>query len=275
MTTLQDWQGIVGRKWAASTAATDRMLDGLWRGPLAGLGIRPGWKVIDLGCGAGSTTVEIAGLVGPQGHVTGVDVSPDMTALAEARVKGLPATILCEDAATHAFPEHAADALFSRFGSMFFDDPPAAFANLHRGLKLGAPVCLLAWGPVADNPWATIPKREAEALVGPGEPSGPTGPFAWADPEPAMAVLRGAGFEEVAATPVSTEVPIESGDDPDPVARGVHMAMTLGPGSALLKNASDAVLSEMRQRMMAIYADYLRDGAVYLPARIWVVTARG
>ncbi len=110
---------------------------------------KPGERVLDIGCGAGQTTFLLADAVGPNGRVTGVDIS---TPLLGRRGAGAPKNVefVKADAAFHPFkPEY--DLIFSRFGVMFFDDPPAAFTNIRKGLKPGGRLAFVCWRPVADN----------------------------------------------------------------------------------------------------------------------------
>ncbi|MCH8952581.1 MAG: class I SAM-dependent methyltransferase, partial [Proteobacteria bacterium] len=120
-----EWAGQMGREWARRVEALDRQLAPAGALGLAALAPRPGERILDLGCGAGATTAKIAAAVGPRGAVTGIDISPDLLAVARARPGNEEAAFLEGDAESWDFEAGAFDALFSRFGGMFFADPPA------------------------------------------------------------------------------------------------------------------------------------------------------
>jgi ubiquinone/menaquinone biosynthesis C-methylase UbiE len=125
----------------------DRSLHEIGRLLLERAAIRPGERVIDVGCGSGATTLAAAPLVGAQGSVLGVDVSEPMLAVARRRAAGLGnVRFVAADAQTHAFEPGAQDLVLSRFGVMFFDDPPRAFASLRRALRPGGRLCFVCWG---------------------------------------------------------------------------------------------------------------------------------
>lgn len=117
------------------------------------LDLRPGQRVVDLGCGAGRTTVELASRVGPGGSVVGVDISAGMLAAARERAARLGAgnvEFVHADVQVHDLGEARFDAAYSRFGVMFFADPVAAFANVRRALRR-PPCCPLSAG----RAWST------------------------------------------------------------------------------------------------------------------------
>ena len=207
------WQGDMGRNWARLHEATDRQLAEVGEAVLGLLDAKAGERILDLGCGAGSTTLAIAEAVGPAGRVTGIDISPDLVAHVRQRADLFPqVTIIEADAAEHAFEPAAHDALFSRHGCMFFTDAPAAFANIRRGLRPGARVAMSAFAPLAENPWATVPLAAAESVLGPApaEAQASPGPFAWAEPSVFRTALGDAGFRAIAWEGRTASFPIGS-----------------------------------------------------------------
>ncbi len=167
------WAGEMGRTWAGRAEALDRQLAPAGEAGLAALATRPGEHVLDLGCGAGASTAEIAGAVGPEGRVVGVDISADLLAIARARRENAGVEFIEGDAARLPLGEAVFDAMFSRFGCMFFGDPPAAYAHLRTSLKPGARVVLVAWREIAMNPWAAVPVAVGAETLGPAEPPAP------------------------------------------------------------------------------------------------------
>ena len=276
MATRAEWIGRAGREWALRRDALDVLLGPAGRAGLAALAPEPRMRVLDLGCGSGASTAELAALVGADGHVTGIDVSPDLIAVARERIADAPNVTLIEaDAAMHPFAEAGFDALFSRFGAMFFDDPPGAFANLYRALTPGAPVVIVAWRDVHLNQWASVPTTfvagerpgsTPKAALGPG-------PFAWADTQAFMPLLQQAGFRNVEATPFDYLAEISDGQSSDPLERGVSFMMRIGPLAARLKGAGDAAKAEAHSFLTRRMARFIQDGAMRLPASAWVIRA--
>ena len=277
MTTREEWVGRVGQEWARRSVALDALLGPAGRAGLEALAPERGWTVLDLGCGAGASTEALAEAVGPEGRVVGVDVSPDLMALAQERLAGRANVELIEaDAARHPFAAGSFDALYSRFGAMFFDDPRAAFANLHRALKPGAPAVFVAWRDISRNQWASVPMTfAAEALPGarPAGAPGP-GPFAWAEPATYRPVLEGAGFRDVSETAFEFMAEIGEGDDADPLDRAVAFMMRIGPLASRLKDAPPQAREEARAFLARRLARHVQDGAVRLLASAWIVRAR-
>jgi len=276
MADAAEWAGEMGRQWAKSLDAMDRQLAPVGATGLAALDPRPGERILDLGCGGGATTGAIARAVGPTGQATGIDVSPDLLAIARARPENAGAVFLEGDAGGWSFEPGSFDALFSRFGCMFFADPPAAYANLRRALKPGARVVLTVWRDIARNPWAGVPTAVGAELLGPAEPPPPgtPGPFAWADPALFGPILEGAGFTGLEWTehPLSLEVgaPGETG----PVERAVDMLTRMGPLARRLKGLPDATRAEAAARLASAMAPFVSDGWVRMPGVIWLIRAR-
>src|SRR5262249_6517301 len=143
-------------------------------------------RVLDVGCGTGQTSIELARRAGPGGAVTGIDISAPMLARARARAADAGArtvTFLDADAQTHRFDPASLDVCFSRFGIMFFAAPDAAFANLRSALRPAGRLAFVCWQSMRDNPWMLVPLMAAAAhitLPPPPAPDAP-GPFSFAD----------------------------------------------------------------------------------------------
>ena len=271
----EDWIGRTGKEWARRADALDLLL-----GPPAEEGLRrlhaePGERILDLGCGAGVSTQTLANAVGETGSVLAVDVSPDLLAQAHARLAGLAhVEILQADAERHAFESAGCDALYSRFGSMFFDTPGPALANVRTALKPGARAVFVAWREAARNQWASVPMTSStEGAAAQGPKSGP-GPFGWAAPETFENVLNQGGFKDISYEPYEFMAEIREGDDPDPVVRAADFMMRIGPMAARLKGASDEAKAEARTFLCQRLARHVQAGAVRLLASAWIITAR-
>ena len=270
------WQGDIGRNWARLREATDRQLAEVGDATLGLLDARPGERILDLGCGGGSTTLALAEAVGPTGRVTGIDISPDLALHARQRADAFPhVTIVEADATDHPFQPAAHDALFSRVGCMFFENASAAFANIRRGLRPGARVAMSALAPLSENPWATVPMKAAESVLGPAQADAqaPPGPFAWADPTVFETALAAAGFRSIAWEGRTVTFRLGAGDDPDPVERACEMVSSIGIVARRVMAEGHGAEARVRPALREALAPHVRNGCVHLPARIWLITA--
>ena len=240
------------------------------------LGLLPGQRVVDLGCGPGRTTLELAARVGPGGQVVGVDISAEMLARGRERAARLGAgnvEFVHADAQVHDFGRARFDAAYSRFGVMFFSDPVAAFANVRRALRPGAALSFVCWQGVADNEWMLIPGAAAAEVTGtlppmpgPDEP----GPFSLADPGRVHAVLGAAGFGSVEVVPHADQVVISE----DRIPEVALTSTRVGGVREALREADD----QTRQRALAAIDEALRArlqaGEVRLSRGVLLVTGR-
>ena len=264
------WNETVGPTWAQFQAPLDRQLAPLGRAAMAALAPKAGERILDIGCGAGATSLELAAAVAPGGEVLGADISDTLLAVARRRAEGVSGLgFLQADVQAHPFAPASFDAVFSRFGVMFFADPTAAFANLLRALKPGGRLAFVCWRRPEENPIMTLPMAAALAHVPPLPPPEPgaPGPFAFADPEHVRRILSGAGFAGIDLAPHDEKV---GGGDLDTV---VEMALRVGPLGSLLRDhpdKRDVVISDVRKVM----AEHLGPDGVKLGSATWIVTAR-
>ena len=284
MATREEWMAASGAEWAAHVAATDAALGPFGEEARTRLALRPGEHVLDLGCGAAASTLMLARDVGETGRVTAIDISPDLVRLARDRADGHPNVDVIEaDAARHDFGEQTFDALFSRFGCTFFDDPPAAWAHLHRRLRPEARVSLVVWRTLEENDWARVPLEAAAEVFG---DTGPTlgaapegvGPFAWAEPAVFEPLLEGAGFREIVREKFEKRVPYGTGTAKSSLERAVNMMVHVGPLARRIRNAPpeerEDVQKRVEKRLRRLLRPYDDDDAVRMTGRAWIITAR-
>ncbi len=271
---IRYWNEQAGPLWLANQAPLDRRLAHFGELGLARARLAVGERVLDVGCGCGATTLELGRRVGAAGSVVGVDISEPMLGRARERAQAAGATnvsFTSADAQSHAFrPEHF-DLVFSRFGVMFFADPPAAFANLLRALRPGGRLAFVCWQEVARNPWLGLPTRAIAAhvtLPAPAAPDAP-GPFAFADPKRTVGILERGGFEEVALAPVESSFVVGSTLD-----EAVEFALTVGPAAALLRDAPRDAVARAREAVRQALAPHVTPEGVPLGASVWVATGR-
>lgn len=192
------------RAWLEIREPLERQLAPLGRAAMTALRLRPGERVLDVGCGIGGTPAALARAVGPGGRVVAVELLEAAVGVAEAD-PDLPETIsfLCGDAQTYPFEPGSFDAVFSRFGTMFFADPIAAFRNLKQALRPGGRLSFVCWRSLDENELDALPLRAAAPHLPPGLVS-ETAAAAWfsfSDAQHLRRLLVGAGFLGVAIVP--------------------------------------------------------------------------
>lgn len=283
MATTSDWSGALGATWAARAEVMERLLGPFGDAAMTALGPITEQTVLDLGCGGGATTLELAKRAGTKGTVLGVDVSPDLIALAGERRQAAtgPAShagFLRADAATTPLPGPF-DALYSQFGAMFFDEQVPAFANLHGAMKSGGRLSIACWQTPKKNGWAMLALNAAKPLLPPvplAIPGAP-GPFAWADPASSfMPVLAAAGWLDVAFEPLETILPLGAGISDDPLEAAVEFSMNIGPLASRLESADKVPRDQVEDRVRDVLDAQPRTdcGHIGVPAAGWIVTAR-
>ena len=272
---IQEWNGAQGEAWVRWHDETEQVVAAFGAAALAVADPRPGERVLDVGCGCGTTTFELARRVGPEGHVLGIDVSRPMLEEARRRAEGarLPHIAFTEgDAARTAFPTDR-DLSYSRFGTMFFDDPVAAFRHLRTALRPGGRVVWLAWRTPRDNPWATMGVSAARAALGvaapPTDPNAP-GPFALADEDRARTLMIDAGYVDVRFERRDRTIPIGA-SAADAAQRMLH----LGPTARFAREQDPARIPEILAAVQAALMP-LADatGAVHATGSAWIIHAR-
>jgi SAM-dependent methyltransferase len=265
------WNSAGGQKWIAAQAHTDIMLAPVSDVLLAHA--RPGFgtSVLDIGCGCGATTLELAKAVGPAGRVLGVDVSEPMLAFARARLAPhANVELVCADAAAYPFTP-LADLAISRFGVMFFGGPTAAFANIRRALKPGGRLVFACWRKLEQNSWMQLPLHAAynagiPRMVRPG-PEDP-GPFSFADPERVTRILTGAGFSPPRFSPLDFSLDIAAGGGLD---AALQQSITIGAASRALQDQPDALREAAVRAIEEALRPHREGDAVRLQAAIWIV----
>jgi SAM-dependent methyltransferase len=268
---IQDWNAAVGRTWTQFQEQLERQLGPLGREALRALAPMPGEHILDIGCGCGATTLDLAVRVGPVGSVVGVDVSVPMLEVARRRSRPADAgrAEFLQLDAQHDTLGSAFDAAFSRFGVMFFSDPVAAFRNILTALKPGGRLVFVCWRRLEENPWVRVPLEAARPFLPEAAPADPTapGPFAFAAAARARSILIDAGFASVAATPFDSLI---GGAD---FEQTLKLALRVGPLGAALREHPELeplVTGPVREALR----DYLTAAGVRMPCATWIISAR-
>ena len=271
---IAEWNGALGLRWAQSQAEIGRIVVPFGDAALRLAAPQPAERVIDIGCGCGDTSVELARCVGLAGSVWGVDVSQPMLDVARARAAQGAAphlTYVQADASSAGLPA-AVDLLFSRFGVMFFAEPVPALRHLRQALRARGRFVFACWRVPRDNPWAMAPLVAARKALGitpaPADPHAP-GPFAFADDARLRDLLSQAGFENIDVQ--RFDAPVFLGATPRSAAEN---SARLGPTSMLVRELGaehlPAIVNGVETALQALAAP---DGHVSLNGSAWIVCA--
>lgn len=239
---------------------------------------RPGERVLDVGCGFGDSTRQIAGLVGPDGEAVGVDVAERFveTARREAAAEGAGNVSFLAADIQATRPDGSFDYAFSRFGTMFFAGPVAALRGIRQALVPGGRFCMVVWRRKLDNEWLHRAELAIEDLLErPEETDEPTcgpGPFSMADADTTSEILTTAGFEAIALR--RDDLVFELGPD---LKAARDFVMALGPAGELIRLAGDEA-DRVRPRIERAIEDALADcvqpdGSVHAASSTWIVSA--
>jgi SAM-dependent methyltransferase len=270
---LAFWNGQGGRTWVARQEHTDITLAPVSEALLALAAARAGERVLDVGCGCGASTLELARAVGPAGRVAALDISGPM--LVEGQTRAEAAGIanvdwLQADAATAALDGF--DLLASNFGLMFFGDPVAAFAHMRRAASPGARMAFVCWRPLTENPWLGVPMHAVSRHVPPRPKPDPQAPgmFAFADPRRVFQVLTAAGWAPPRLDKLDLDLDIAAG-------RGLEQAVVqstqIGAVSSWLRGQPPEVVAAATASIREALAAHLDGASVRLPGAMWLVSS--
>jgi SAM-dependent methyltransferase len=265
------WNGAAGRAWVDEQRLLDRIFKPFETPLVEAVGSGHGRRVLDVGCGTGSTTLAVARLLGANGRVTGIDVSEPMIAAARARAEreGAPATFICANAQHFAFEPAIFDMIISRFGVMFFDDPVRAFSNLRRASTDDAEVRLIAWRSAAENPFMTTAERAAAPLLPdlpPRQPDAP-GQFAFANSDRVRTIFEESGWAEIDIRAIDVACAL-------PETELVRYVTRLGPVGLILLEADEPTRARVIDTLRPAFDPYVHGDEVRFIAACWMIGAR-
>lgn len=265
------WNATAGQTWARFQEQLDRQIEPLGLEAMRALAPRPGERILDVGCGCGQTTLELATRVTASGVVVGADISVPMLEVARARPAprgGATPDFRQLDVQSGELGEGVFDAVFSRFGVMFFSDPVAAFKNLRKALKPEGRLAFVCWRPFQENLWMRAPMEAAQSFLPPSQPTDPTapGPFAFADAGRVRSILLDAGFSDVTIQAFNTSIGGSS------LELTVDLAFRVGPLGAALRERPD-LAPTVSEAVKAALSAFETPSGVLMPAAVWIIQA--
>jgi ubiquinone/menaquinone biosynthesis C-methylase UbiE len=262
--------GLVRSSFATQYRRYDRMLARFGRRMLDAADIQPAQRIVDVGCGAGTMTLDVARRVGPRGRVVGIDSSPDVVEVARVRARErrlANVRFVVADATRHPFPVGRVDTIVSRVGSCGFPDAVTGYTNLGRALRPGGKLAFVCAREAQRNPWATVPFRAVRSVLPQLEGKGGVGPFGLADGERIHRVLSESGFSDVRVESIDEAVCL--GEDIDDALEFFFET----DGRVLSETLEDDTVRGVRAARESALAPFQGSWGVWMPASMWLVTA--
>ena len=226
-------------------------------------------RVLDIGCGAGQTTRDAA-RIAAAGSAVGVDISAAMIAQARALTdaEGLRNVRFEQaDAQVHHFSSEHFDVVISRFGTMFFADPIAAFSNISRTLRSEGRLVMMVWQDHEANEWSVSIQQGLAGRDSAPMAEGP-GPFSLADPTTVERILNAAGFAGTTFTDVHE--PVYYGED---IAAALNWVSGFSYTQDMLQRLDAPSAERALGRLRESLAAHESTSGVWFDSRAWIVTA--
>lgn len=262
------WNGQMGENWVETQPLTDETLRSTEACLVDTVRERNPIRILDAGCGNGTTTAAMAEALPESGTATGINLSKAMIGNAR-RVWGnnhRNLSFIASDAASYDFGDSRCDHVTTRFGTMFFADQHAAFSHLRRSATDDASLYLIVWRGPEENPFLTAGPRIADSVIGttpPGNPGAP-GPFAMSDPEEVRIMLSESGWRNITLTALDLEFSFSAAD--------IETFMTkLAPLGPAVADADAATLTRIHNQVRAEYDSAIQGDRLRYTAACWAI----
>lgn len=269
------WSGAGGDVWVNKQKEMDIMLNPLGQRAIDKLDLSNGKRILDIGCGCGATTLEIAKMI-PEGKIIGVDISEPM--LNQARKDALEMSLsntefVVQDVQTDEISKDAFDIAFSRFGVMFFEDSYVAFKNINNSLKIGGQLSFVCWQEPLLNPWQSLSIQVIKQFIDLPAPAPKSpGPFAFEDKSYIEDILDRSNFKEINIDDNQEEIIMFSGKS---LKEASEDYLTINPVvTEMLKNSPKELKEEILEALIIKFSDFHEDHGLVFPSATWIVTAK-
>ena len=269
------WSGAGGDVWVNKQKEMDIMLNPLGQRAIDKLDLSNGKRILDIGCGCGATTLEIAKMI-PEGKIIGVDISEPM--LNQARKDALEMSLsntefVVQDVQTDEISKDAFDIAFSRFGVMFFEDSYEAFKNINNALKIGGQLSFVCWQEPLLNPWQSLSIQVIKQFIDlPSPPPKSPGPFAFEDKSYIEDILDCSNFKDINIDDNQEEIIMFSGKS---LKEASEDYLTINPVvTEMLKNSPKELKEEILEALIIKFSDFHEDHGLVFPSATWIVTAK-
>ncbi len=271
----QFWSGAGGDVWVDKQREMDIMLNPLGERVIQGLDLKEETKILDIGCGCGATTLEIAKIVN-QGEVIGVDISEPMLERATQTASDMALTNISyqvKDVQVDEMPNKYFDIAFSRFGVMFFEDPFEAFNNINHSLKDDGQLSFVCWQHASLNPWQSLSIQVIKEFLDLPAPAPKSpGPFAFEDKSYINEILTESGFRDIEIKDNQEDIVMFSGKS---IREACEDYLTINPVvTEMLKNSPTELREEILEALIGKFSDFHNNEGLLFPSATWIVTAK-
>ncbi|MDB3994904.1 methyltransferase domain-containing protein [Gammaproteobacteria bacterium] len=271
----QFWSGAGGDVWVDKQREMDIMLNPLGERAIQGLDLSGEKKILDIGCGCGATTLEIAQAV-TQGEVIGVDISEPMLERATKTASDMMlnnTSFQVKDVQVDEMPLSYFDIAFSRFGVMFFEDPFEAFKNINHSLKDNGQLSFVCWQHASLNPWQSLSIQVIKEFLDLPAPAPKSpGPFAFEDKSYINEILTESGFRDIEIKDNQEDIVMFSGKS---IREACEDYLTINPVvTEMLKNSPTELREEILEALIGKFSDFHNNEGLLFPSATWIVTAK-
>ena len=271
----QFWSGAGGDVWVNKQREMDIMLNPLGDRVIERLDLKSDAKIIDIGCGCGATTLEIAKKI-TQGEILGVDISEPMLDKATETAKEMSLSNISfevKDVQVDVMPQNYFDVAFSRFGVMFFEDPFEAFKNIHTSLREDGLLSFVCWQNASLNPWQSLSIQVIKEFLDLPAPAPKSpGPFAFEDKTYLEEILRESGYKGLEILDNQEDIVMFSGKS---IREACEDYLTINPVvTEMLKNSKPELTEEILEALVIKFSNFHQNDGLLFPSATWIVTAK-
>ena len=271
----QFWSGAGGDVWVNKQREMDIMLNPLGDRVIERLDLKSDAKIIDIGCGCGATTLEIAKKI-TQGEILGVDISEPMLDKAAETAREMSLSNISfevKDVQVDVMPQNYFDVAFSRFGVMFFEDPFEAFKNIHSSLKEDGLLSFVCWQNASLNPWQSLSIQVIKEFLDLPAPAPKSpGPFAFVDKTYLEEILIESCFKGLEILDNQEDIIMFSGKS---IREACEDYLTINPVvTEMLKNSKPELTEEILEALIIKFSNFHQNNGLLFPSATWIVTAK-